>query len=123
MGGCAGVEQAAKNAGRDLTVPFTPGRMDASQEQTDAASFGVLEPKADGFRNYQKARYAVSSGEMIVDKAQLLTLTAPEMTVLIGGLRVMGTNFGGSRHGVFTKNPEVLTNDFFSLTSSRCLTG
>ncbi len=113
LGGCAGVEQAARNAAHEVTVPFTPGRMDASPDQTDAASFGVLEPKADGFRNYQKARYAVSAGEMIVDKAQLLTLTAPEMTVLIGGLRVLGANFGGSRHGVFTKNPETLTNDFF----------
>ena len=113
LGGCAGVEQAARNTVPDATVPFTPGRMDASQEQTDAASFGVLEPKADGFRNYQKARYAVSAGEMLVDKAQLLTLTAPEMTVLIGGLRVLGANFGGATHGVFTKRPGTLTNDFF----------
>ncbi|MBN1665352.1 MAG: catalase/peroxidase HPI [Deltaproteobacteria bacterium] len=113
LGGCAGVEQAAKNVGHDVTVPFTPGRTDASQEQTDAASFSVLEPKADGFRNYQKARYSVSAEEMLVDKAQLLTLTAPEMTVLIGGLRVLKTNFGGSPHGVFTKRPEALTNDFF----------
>ena len=96
-----------------MTVPFSPGRTDASQEQTDAASFAVLEPKADGFRNYQKAKYAVSAEEMLVDKAQLLTLTAPEMTVLIGGLRVLGANFGGSKHGVFTKRPEALTNDFF----------
>jgi catalase-peroxidase len=113
LGGCAGVEQAARNAGHDVTVPFIPGRMDASQEQTDADSFDVLEPKADGFRNYQKAKYAVSAGEMLVDKAQLLTLTAPAMTVLIGGLRVLGANFAGSRHGVFTKKPETLTNDFF----------
>jgi catalase-peroxidase len=113
MAGCAGVEQAAKNAGHEVTVPFTPGRMDASQEQTDAASFVMLEPIADGFRNYQKTRYAVSAEELLVDKAQLLTLTAPEMTVLVGGMRVLKTNFGGSRHGVFTKRPEVLTNDFF----------
>ena len=113
LAGCAGIEQAAKNAGRKVSVPFSPGRMDASQEQTDAASFAVLEPKADGFRNYQKARYAVSAEEMLVDKAQLLTLTAPEMTVLIGGLRVLGANFEGSRHGVFTHRPEALTNDFF----------
>ncbi|MGA7494493.1 MAG: catalase/peroxidase HPI [Syntrophobacteraceae bacterium] len=113
LAGCAGVEQAAKNAGHEVTVPFTPGRMDASQEQTDAASFAVLEPIADGFRNYQKTRYAVSAEELLVDKAQLLTLTAPEMTVLVGGMRVLNTNFGGSRHGVFTKRPETLTNDFF----------
>jgi len=113
LAGCAGVEQAAKNAGHEVTVPFTPGRMDASQEQTDAASFAVLEPIADGFRNYQKARYAVSAEELLVDKAQLLTLTAPEMTVLVGGMRVLNTNFGGSHHGVFTKRPEALTNDFF----------
>jgi catalase-peroxidase len=113
LAGCAGVEQAAKNAGHEVTVPFTPGRMDASQEQTDAASFAVLEPVADGFRNYQKTRYAVSAEELLVDKAQLLTLTAPEMTVLVGGMRVLKTNFGGSHHGVFTKRPEALTNDFF----------
>ncbi len=113
LAGCAGVEQAAKNAGHEVTVPFTPGRMDASQERTDAASFAVLEPVADGFRNYQKTRYAVSAEELLVDKAQLLTLTAPEMTVLVGGLRVLNTNFGGSPHGVFTKRPEALTNDFF----------
>jgi catalase-peroxidase len=113
LAGCAGVEQAVKNAGHKVTVPFTPGRMDASQEQTDAASFTVLEPKADGFRNYLKTRYAVSAEELLVDKAQLLTLTAPEMTVLLGGMRVLKTNFGGSRHGVFTKRPEALTNDFF----------
>jgi catalase-peroxidase len=113
LAGCAGVEQAAKNAGHEVTVPFTPGRMDASQEQTDAASFAVLEPIVDGFRNYQKTRYAVSAEELLVDKAQLLTLTAPEMTVLVGGMRVLNTNFGGSPHGVFTKRPEALTNDFF----------
>ena len=113
LAGCAGVEQAAKNAGHDVTVPFSPGRMDTSQEQTDVASFAVLEPKADGFRNYQKARYAASTEELLVDKAQLLTLTAPEMTVLIGGMRVLNTNVGGSKHGVFTKRPEALTNDFF----------
>jgi catalase-peroxidase len=113
LAGCAGVEQAAKNAGHKVTVPFTPGRMDASQEQTDVESFAVLEPIADGFRNYQKARYTVSAEELLVDKAQLLTLTAPEMTVLVGGMRVLKTNFGGSQHGVFTKRPEALTNDFF----------
>jgi catalase-peroxidase len=113
LAGCAGIEKAAKNTGHDLKVPFTPGRMDASQEQTDEISFAFLEPKADGFRNYLKTRYAVSAEEMLVDKAQLLTLTAPEMTVLIGGLRVLKTNFGGSQHGVFTKHPEALTNDFF----------
>ena len=113
LAGCAGVEQAAKNAGHDVTVPFSPGRMDISQEQTDAASFAVLEPKADGFRNYLKAKYSVSAEELLVDKAQLLTLTAPEMTVLLGGMRVLKTNFGGSQHGVFTKRPETLTNDFF----------
>ncbi|TRO55050.1 catalase/peroxidase HPI, partial [Candidatus Bathyarchaeota archaeon] len=113
LGGCAGVEQAAKNAGHDVTVPFTPGRMDASQEQTDVDSFAVLEPVADGFRNYQKAKYNVSAEELLVDKAQLLTLTAPEMTVLIGGMRVLNANFGGSQLGVFTKRPGALTNDFF----------
>jgi catalase-peroxidase len=113
LGGCAGVEQAAKNAGFNVSVPFTPGRTDASAEQTDAPSFAVLEPKADGFRNYQKAKYAVSAAELLVDKAQLLTLTAPEMTVLIGGMRVLNTNFGQSKHGVFTRRPESLTNDFF----------
>ena len=113
LAGCAGIEKAAKNAGHKVTVPFTPGRMDASQEQTDAASFAVLEPKADGFRNYLKAKYAVLAEEMLVDKAQLLNLTAPEMTVLIGGMRVLNTNFGKSQHGVFTKHPEFLTNDFF----------
>ncbi len=113
LAGCAGVEQAAKNAGHAVTVPFTPGRTDASQEQTDVPSFAVLEPIVDGFRNYQKARYSVSAEELLVDRAQLLTLTAPEMTVLIGGLRVLGTNVSGSTHGVFTKRPEALTNDFF----------
>jgi len=113
LASCAGIEQAAKNAGQEVTVPFTPGRMDALQEQTDAASFAVLEPVADGFRNYQKTRYAVSAEELLVDKAQLLTLTAPEMTVLVGGMRVLNANFGKSQHGVFTKRPETLTNDFF----------
>ena len=113
LGGCAGVEQAAKNAGYDVTVPFTPGRTDASQEQTDVASFAVLEPAADGFRNYLKAKYAVTAEELLVDRAQLLTLTAPEMTVLVGGMRVLNANFGKSQHGVFTKRPETLTNDFF----------
>jgi len=113
LGGCAGVEQAAKNAGHDVTVPFTPGRTDASQEQTDVESFAVLEPKADGFRNYLKAKYSVSAEHLLVDRAQLLTLTAPEMTVLVGGMRVLNANFEQSQHGVFTKQPETLTNDFF----------
>ena len=113
LGGCAGVEQAAKNAGHAVTVPFSPGRTDASQEQTDVASFAVLEPKADGFRNYLKTKYSVSAEELLVDRAQLLTLTAPEMTVLLGGMRVLKANFGGAQHGVFTKRPEALTNDFF----------
>ena len=113
LGGCASVEQAAKNAGHDVTVPFTPGRTDASQEQTDVGSFAVLEPAADGFRNYPKAKYAVTAEELLVDRAQLLTLTAPEMTVLVGGMRVLNANFGKSQHGVFTKRPETLTNDFF----------
>jgi catalase-peroxidase len=113
LGGCAAVEEAARQAGRKVTVPFAPGRTDSTQSQTDAASFGVLEPKADGFRNYQKAKYAVTPEEMLVDRAQLLTLTAPEMTVLVGGLRVLGANFGQSNHGVFTKQPGTLTNDFF----------
>jgi catalase-peroxidase len=113
LAGCAGVEKAAKNAGHEVTVPFMPGRMDALQEQTDVKSFAVLEPAADGFRNYQKAKYAVKAEELLVDRAQLLTLTAPEMTVLLGGMRVLKTNFGGSQHGVFTKRPEALTNDFF----------
>jgi catalase-peroxidase len=114
LAGCAGIEQAAKNAGHKVTVPFTPGRMDAVQEQTDVASFAVLEPKADGFRNYQKTRYTVSAEELLVDKAQLLTLSAPEMTVLVGGMRVLNTNFGQTKHGVFTGTPEALTNDFFT---------
>ncbi|MFC1857647.1 catalase/peroxidase HPI [Thermodesulfobacteriota bacterium] len=113
LGGCAGVEQAAKDAGHDVSVPFTPGRTDASEEQTDVVSFHVLEPKADGFRNYLKTKYAVSAEEMLVDRAQLLTLTAPEMTVLVGGMRVLNANFGKSQHGVFTQRPETLTNDFF----------
>ncbi len=113
LGGCAGIEQAAKNAGNKLTVPFTPGRTDASQEQTDEVSFVVLKPAADGFRNYLKTKYAVSAEELLVDRAQLLTLTAPEMTVLVGGMRVLNTSFGQSRHGVFTERPETLTNDFF----------
>jgi catalase-peroxidase len=113
LGGCAAVEQAAKKAGSNVEVPFSPGRTDASQEQTDVDSFAVLEPYADGFRNYQKAKYAVSAEKLLIDKAQLLTLTAPEMTVLIGGMRVLGANHGQSQHGVFTKRPETLTNDFF----------
>jgi len=113
LGGCAAVERAAKNAGFEVTVPFTPGRADASPEQTDAKSFAVLEPAADGFRNYLKKRYSVSAEELLVDRAQLLTLTAPEMTVLVGGMRVLNANFEQSQHGVFTKRPETLTNDFF----------
>jgi len=113
LGGCAGIEQAAKNAGHKVSVPFTPGRMDASAEQTDAASFAPLDPIADGFRNYLKRQYTVSAEALLIDKAQLLTLTAPEMTALVGGLRVLKTNFGGTKHGVFTKRPEALTNDFF----------
>lgn len=113
LAGCAGVEKAAKDAGFDVTVPFTPGRMDASQEQTDVESFAVLEPAADGFRNYLKRKFTVSTEELLVDKAQLLNLTAPEMTVLVGGMRVLDTNSDGSKHGVFTNKPGVLTNDFF----------
>ena len=113
LGGCAGIEQAAKNAGYDVTVPFKPGRTDASQEQTDVQSFKVLEPVADGFRNYLKTKYSVSAEELLLDRAQLLTLTAPEMTVLVGGMRVLNTNYGQSQHGVFTRRPELLTNDFF----------
>jgi len=113
LGGCAAVEAAAKNAGYKVTVPFTPGRMDASQAQTDVESFAFLEPEADGFRNYQKTTYTVSAEEMLIDKAQLLTLSAPEMTVLVGGLRVLGANVGGAQHGVFTKQVGALTNDFF----------
>jgi len=113
LAGCAAVEKAAKEAGHAVTVPFVPGRMDASQEQTDVESFDVLEPIADGFRNYQKKQYAVCTEELLVDKAQLMTLTAPEMTVLIGGMRVLNTNYDGSKHGVFTKKPGTLSNDFF----------
>ncbi len=115
LGGCTGVEKAASNAGHSITVPFTPGRCDALQEQTDLEAFAVLEPAADGFRNYKmnKTAYSISEEEMLVDRAQLLTLTAPEMTVLLGGMRVLNINFDGSQHGVFTKRPEVLTNDFF----------
>jgi len=114
LGGCAAVEQAAKNAGHDVTVPFTPGRTDASQEQTDVESFAVLEPAADGFRNYLNDGYPLSAEELLVDRAQLLTLTAPEMTVLLGGMRVLNANFGRSQHGVFTRRPQTLTNDFFA---------
>jgi len=114
LGGCAAIEKAAKNAGHDVTVPFTPGRADATQEQTDVESFAVLEPVADGFRNYLKNHSAVSAEEMLIDKAQLLTLTAPEMTVLVGGMRVLNTNFDGSQYGVFTNRPGVLSNDFFA---------
>jgi catalase-peroxidase len=113
LGGCAGIEKAAKNAGHNISVPFTPGRADASQEQTDVESFAALEPAADGFRNYFKPKHKASAEEMLVDRAQLLTLTAPEMTVLLGGLRILNTNFDGSKHGMFTKHPETLTNDFF----------
>ena len=113
LGGCAAVEQAAKQAGFDVTVPFTPGRMDASQEQTDVASFAVLEPKADGFRNYLKGSFSMSAEELLVDRAQLLTLTAPEMTVLVGGLRALNANYAQAQHGVFTQRPETLSNDFF----------
>ncbi|MBN1927439.1 MAG: catalase/peroxidase HPI [Prolixibacteraceae bacterium] len=113
LAGCAGVEKAANDAGLKVAVPFTPGRMDASQEQTDIESFNVLEPVADGFRNYLKRKYALPAEDLLVDKAQLLTLTAPEMTVLVGGMRVLGTNFDGSQHGVFTQRPGILTNDFF----------
>jgi len=113
LGGCAAIEQAAKNAGHAALVPFTPGRTDASQEQTDVESFAVLEPAADGFRNYLKTEYTVSAEALLVDKAQLMTLTAPEMTVLVGGMRVLNANVGQSRHGVFTKRPGTLTNDFF----------
>jgi catalase/peroxidase HPI len=113
LAGCAGVEKAAKDAGYELKVPFAPGRMDASQEQTDVNSFAVMEPAADGFRNYLKKKYAIRTEELLIDKAQLLTLTAPEMTVLVGGMRVLNTNYGNTKHGVFTQRPEVLTNDFF----------
>ncbi|HEY0466431.1 MAG TPA: peroxidase family protein, partial [Polyangiaceae bacterium] len=113
LGGCAAIEQAAKNAGHSVSVPFKPGRTDASQTQTDVASFAVLEPLADGFRNYAKGKYSVPAEVLLIDKAQLLTLTAPELTVLIGGLRVLGVNAAQSAHGVFTKKPGALTNDFF----------
>src|SRR6202040_3925098 len=113
LGGSAAIEQAAKKGGHDVTGPFAPGRTDASQEQTDVESFAYLEPCADGFRNYLKAQYSVSAEELLIDKAQLLTLTAPEMTVLVGGMRVLGANYGNSQHGVLTKRPETLTNDFF----------
>ncbi|MBM3402987.1 MAG: catalase-peroxidase, partial [Bacteroidetes bacterium] len=113
LAGCAGIEKAAKNAGQELTVPFTPGRSDASQEQTDVESFAVLEPLADGFRNYQKNKATSTAEEMLIDEAQLLTLTAPEMAVLVAGMRVLNTNFDQSKHGVFTKNYEALSNDFF----------
>ena len=113
LGGCAAIEKAAKDAGSDIKVPFTPGRMDALQEQTDAASFAPLEPTADGFRNYYEGEQFMAPEEALVDRAELLRLTAPEMTVLVGGLRVLGANAGGSKHGVFTKQPGKLTNDFF----------
>ncbi len=113
LAGCAGIEKAAKNAGQEITVPFTPGRNDASQEKTDVVSFAALEPFSDGFRNYVNVRYKLSTEEMLIDKAQLLSLTPPEMTVLIGGMRVLNTNWDGSKHGVFTERPESLTNDFF----------
>jgi len=113
LAGCAAVEKAAQDAGKNVTVPFTPGRMDASQEKTDVESFGYLEPIADGFRNYRRSKSSVSTEELLIDKAHLLTLTAPELTVLVGGLRVLGNNFDGSKHGVFTNRPGQLTNDFF----------
>lgn len=113
LGGCAAIEKAASSGGFDINVPFTPGRTDASQEQTDVTSFSVLEPKADGFRNYQKRKFDISVEELLIDRSQLLTLTAPEMTVLIGGMRVLDTNFGASKHGVFTDKPGVLSNDYF----------
>ncbi len=113
LAGCAAVEQAAKNAGYDVTVPFNPGRTDATLEQTDIEAFSVLEPVADGFRNYLKTKYRIRAEELLLDRAQLLTLTAPEMTVLIGGMRVLNSNFEQSSHGVFTTRPEILSNDFF----------
>jgi catalase-peroxidase len=113
LGGCAGIEKSAKNAGHEMTVPFTPGRADASDEHTDVEAFAVLEPEADGFRNYFNPKHNVCAEEMLIDKAQLMTLTAPEMTVLIGGMRVLDTNYDGSRNGVFTKSKETLSNDFF----------
>ena len=114
LGGCAGIEKASEKAGKEIIVPFTPGRTDASQEQTDVLSFAVLEAEADGFRNYFKPKHKASAEEMLVDKAQLMTLTAPEMTVLIGGLRVLNANFNHTKHGVFTDRPETLSNDFFT---------
>ncbi len=113
LAGCAAVEKAAQDAGHAIKVPFTPGRMDASQEQTDVASVAYLEPLADGFRNYRKSALPVSTEELLIDKAQLLTLTAPELTVLAGGMRVLDTNYDGSKHGVFTQRPGKLSNDFF----------
>ena len=113
LSGCVGIEKAAKNAGQDVKVPFSPGRTDASQDQTDIHSFGLLEPKADGFRNYLKTKYTISAEEMLIDRAQLMKLTVSEMTVLVGGMRVLSTNFDKSKHGIFTKKPETLTNDFF----------
>ena len=113
LGGCAAVEAAAKKAGHDVKVPFSPGRTDATQKQTDVHSFAVLEPTADGFRNYIRKGQEATAAELLVDQAQLLTLTAPEMTVLLGGMRALGANFGGSKNGVFTKQPGTLTNDFF----------
>ena len=113
LGGCAAIEEAAKKAGHDVKIPFSPGRTDASQEQTDVHSFAVMEPVADGFRNYLRSGQVLSAEELLVDRAQLLTLTAPEMTVLVGGLRALNANFGKTKHGVFTNRPETLTNDFF----------
>jgi catalase-peroxidase len=113
LGGSAAVEKAASNAGFNVQVPFTPGRMDASQEMTDVASFALLEPMADGFRNYLKTQYTLSTEELLVDKAQLLTLTAPEMTVLVGGMRALNANYNGSKHGIFTSKIDMLNNDFF----------
>src|ERR1043166_5531576 len=113
LGGDAAIEKAAKDGGQDVKIPFTPGRMDASQEQTDVEAFDHLEPVADGFRNYIRGKQRLSAEELLVDRAQLLKLTAPEMTVLVGGLRVLGINAGNSKHGVFTKQPQRLTNDFF----------
>ena len=113
LGGCAAVKEAAKKAGHDVKIPFTPGRTDTSQEQTDVHSFAVMEPVADGFRNYLRSGQVLSAEELLVDRAQLLTLTAPEMTVLVGGMRALNANFGQAKHGVFTNRPETLTNDFF----------
>ncbi|HBP70232.1 MAG TPA: catalase-peroxidase, partial [Alcanivorax sp.] len=115
LAGCAGVEKAAANGGHDVTVPFTPGRTDASLEQTDVDSFEYLEPFVDGFRNYRKEKYSLPAEHLLIDRAQLLTLTAPEMTVLVGGMRAMNANFDGSKHGVFTDRPEALSNDFFKV--------